>query len=222
MTFAKRLRYYIIGFGMGLVICFAIFGTRGCDWTPGNRVLKQIATSEILITDSVRCILAENKIDEDEIFKTLNNGSVIFSESKTHQVPKYYVLEDPEEKFRISFVVRNDSVSVIDGVPKGKQGNCKDFGLNPEHIFTMPEKTVKRLLKAQEISAADSILAKLKKHNIKDDEIYNLIELGKIDFKSSMPTLKPHPIYFVENQKWRFKIEMTEKKTRILDFFWLE
>lgn len=222
MTFAKRLRYYIIGFGMGILVCFAIFGQRGCDWTPSNRVLKQIATSQILITDSVRCILAENKIEEDEIFKVLNNGSVIFSESKTHQVPKYYVLEEENEKFRIGFVVRNDSVSVIDGVPKGKQGKCSGFGSNPEHIFTMPEKTVKRLLRAQEISAADSILAKLKKYRIKDEEIYNMIESGKIDFKNSMPTLKPHPIYYVETVKCRFMIEMTEKKTRILDFFWLE
>lgn len=222
MTFAKRLRYYIIGFGMGLVLCLAIFGQRGCDWTPSNRVLKQIATSQILITDSVRCILAENKVEEDDIFKTLNGGSVIFSESETQKVPKYYVLEDPNENFKIGFVVRNDTVSVLDGVVGGKQGMCKDFGLNPEHIFTMPEKTVKRLLRAQEISAADSVLVKLKKHSIKDGEIYNMIESGKIDFKNSMPTLKPHPIYYVESQKCRFIIEMTEKKTRILDFFWLE
>lgn len=222
MTFAKRLRYYILGFGMGILVCFAMFGQRGCDWTPGNRVLKQIATSQILITDSVRCIFVENKIDEDEIFKILNNGSVIFSESKTHQTPRYYVIQETDEKFKIAFVVRNDSVSVIDGVVGGKQGKCKDFGTNPEHIFTMPEKTVKRLLKAQEISAADSILAKLKKYNIKDDEIYNMIEKGKIDFENSLPTLKPHPIYFVDTQKCRFQIEMTEKKTRILDFWWLE
>jgi hypothetical protein len=222
MTFAKRLRYYILGFGMGLLVCVVLFGQRGCDWTPSNRVLKQIATSEILITDSVRCILVENKIEEDEIFKTLNGGSVIFSESETQKIPKFYVLENPAETFKIRFVVRNDTVSIIDGVPGGKQGRCKGFGSNPEHIFTMPEKTVKRLLKAQEISAADSILAKLKKYNIKDEEIYNMIESGKIDFKNSMPTLKPHPIYFVETQKCRFIIEMTEKKTRILDFFWLE
>lgn len=222
MTFAKRLRYYIIGFGMGILVCIVIFGQRGCDWTPNNRVLKQIATSEILITDSVRCVFAENKIEEDEIFKLLNHGSVIFSESKTHQTPKYYVIEDENSTFKIAFVVRNDSVSVLDGVVGGKQGKCTGFGSNPEHIFTMPEKTVKRLLKAQEISAADSVLTKLKNHKIKDGDIYNMIESGKIDFKASMPTLKPHPIYFVESQKWRFKIEMTEKKTRILDFFWLE
>ncbi len=222
MTFAKRLRYYIIGFGMGILVCFAIFGQRGCDWTPGNRVLKQIATSQILITDSVRCIFAENKIEEDEVYKVLNNGSVIFSESKTHQVPKYYVIEDPTAKFKIAFVVRNDSVAVIDGIPTGKQGTCKNFGANPEHIFTMPEKTIKQTLKTKEISAADSILAKLRKYNIKDGDIYNMIESGKIDFKNSLPTLKPHAIYFVETVKCRFKIEMAEKKTRILDFEWLE
>jgi hypothetical protein len=218
MNFGRRLRYYLIGFGMGLVLCFAIFGQRGCDWTPGNRVLKQIATSEILITDSVKCVMKENNISEDEVFQLLNNGNVVFSESKTHQIPKEYIIESAEGKFKIQFVVRNDSVSVIWGVAGGKKSSCKNFGANPEHIFTMPEKTIKRILKANEISATDSVFAKLQARGIQDGEIYNMIEDGKIDFTTSMPTLKPHPIYFVINKTYRFKIEMTEKKTRILDF----
>lgn len=218
MKFGRRLRYYLIGFSMGLVLCFAMFGQRGCDWTPGNRVLKQIATSEILITDSVKCVMKANGISEDAVFQLLNNGDVIFSESKTHQIPKEYIIQDAEEKFKIHFLVRNDTVSVIHGVAGGKKGNCKNFGNNPEHIFTMPEETVKRILQANEISATDTVFAKLEARGFKDGEIYNMIEGGKIDFKTSMPTLKPHPIYFVTYQKYIFKVEMTEKKTRILDF----
>lgn len=218
MNFGRRLRYYLIGFGMGLVLCFAIFGQRGCDWTPGNRVLKQIATSEILVTDSVKCVMKENGISEDDVFKLLNNGDVVFSESKTHQTPKEYIIADAESKFKMHFVVRNDSVSVIWGVADGKKTTCRNFGKNPEHIFTMPEETIKRILKANEISATDSVFAKLQARGIQDGEIYNMIENGKIDFKTSMPTLKPHPIYFVEYKKYIFTVEMTEKKTRILEF----
>ncbi|HYG52356.1 MAG TPA: DUF4258 domain-containing protein [Flavobacteriales bacterium] len=218
MNFGRRLQYYLIGFGMGLVVCFVMFGQRGCDWTPGNRVLKQIATSQILITDSVKCVMQENGISDDDVFQLLNNGDVIFSESKTHQVPKEYIIENAEGKFKIRFLVRNDTVSVIHGVANSKKTTCKGFGSNPEHIFTMPGETVKRILKANEISATDTVFNLLQARGIKDGEIYNMIEGGKIDFIKSMPTLKPHPIYFVTYQNYLFKIEMAEKKTRILEF----
>lgn len=218
MSFFQRLRYYIIGFGIGIVISFVIFGQRGCDWTPGNRVLKQIATSQVLISDSMRCVLLENKIEKDAIFKLLEHGSVIFSESNPQGNPKRYVLTDADEKIKIEFLVRNDSVSIIYGVPKGKASTCNALAENHERIFDMPEKTIKRLLKASEISASDSIINALKTQNIKDGDIYNKIASGKIDFERSLPNEKPHPIYFVTHKQFEFKIEMADKKARILEF----
>lgn len=217
MTFYRRLRYYLIGFGIGIVLSVILFGARGCDWTPGNRVLKQIATSQILISDSVRCVLRDNAIDEDDVFKLLNNGDVIFSESHPQDVPKTYVVENTEKHFKILFTVRNDSVSAISGVPGGKQGKCATADTS-WHIFDMPEKTIKRLLKAKEISASDSVLTVLKTHKVAEGEIYNMIGAGKINFEKSTPLSKPHPIYYVEFEKYLFKIEMAQEKTRILEF----
>lgn len=200
---------------MGIVVCLVMFKQRGCEWTPGNRVLSQINTSQILITDSVRCVLRENGIEEDEIFKLLQNGDVVFGESRTRDTPKYYVIANNKNTFKVGFSVRSDTVSVVDGVPGGKKTSCT--GGNVEHILNMPEKTVKRILKAKEITAADSILVKLRTLKINDGELYNMIGAGKIDFTQSMPTLKPHPVYFVDYKSYRFTIEMADEKTRILD-----
>lgn len=216
MTFFQRLKFYLAGFGLGIVVVLVMFRQRGCEWTPGNRVIEQIATSQILISDSIRCVLKENKIEEDAVFKLLQNGEVVFDESRPRQTPKYYVVESEDAKFKLGFVVRNDSVSVIDGVVGGKKTTC-DAGMT-ETIFNMPEKTVKRILKTKELSAADSIFVQLEKAGLSDSEIYTMIGKGKINFSKSTPTSKPHPIYYVNYKNYEFKIEMAEEKTRILVF----
>lgn len=221
MTFLKRLRYYIIGFGIGIVMSVILFGQRGCDWTPANRVLKQIATSQILISDSVKCVMAANNIKEDDIFQMLNNGDVLFSESNTQSSPKDYVIQHPDKEFKLLFVVRNDSVSVVSGVPDGKKGDCDAADANA-HILKMPEETVKRVLRhnlaKNQLSAADSILTQLEKNKIGEGEVYNMIGDGSIDFEKSTPLSKPHPIYVVHYQKYVFTLEMTPERTRLLEF----
>lgn len=223
MTFKKRLRYYLIGFGIGIAMSVIIFGSRGCDWTPGNRVLKQIATSEILISDSVKCILRNNAIDEDDIFKIFeNDGDVIFSESNPQGKPKTYVIQNTKKHFKILFTVQNDSVSVISGVAGGKKAGCDTVNADL-HIFQMPEGTVKRILRDKlnksQLSATDSILNMLEQQKISHGDIYNMIGAGKIDFEKSTPMSKPHPIYYVDYKNYRFKIEMAEERTRILEFW---
>lgn len=116
------------------------------------------------------------------------------------------------------FLVRNDSVSIVHGVYKGKTGDCKDFGANQEKILNMPEKTIKQILKANELSAADSVFASITSAGIKEADLYNIIQTSTVEFDKSLPTNKPHPIYFVKNKGYRFKLEMAEKKTRILEF----
>jgi len=218
MTFRQRFLYYLFGFGLGIVLTIFLFRNRGCEWTPGNRVLDQINTSQLLITDSVRCILKANGLDENSVFEVLKTGKVDFSESRTQDQPKMYVIEEIHSKKLLMFLVRNDSVSIVHGVYKGKTGDCKDFGANQEKILNMPEKTIKQILKANELSAADSVFASIRSAGIKEADLYNIIQTSTIEFDKSLPTNKPHPIYFVKNKGYRFKLEMAEKKTRILEF----
>jgi len=51
-TFLRRLKYYGIGFGIGLLFVFFIFKQKGCSWTPGNRV-KEAVLNRIIVADSL-------------------------------------------------------------------------------------------------------------------------------------------------------------------------
>ena len=220
MTFFKRLRIYLIGVGLGLVLTFFMFRERGCEWTPENRVLQMISTSQILVSDSVRCVMKANDISDADIFDLIQKGDVLFSESITDSVPRVYVLQGKSQAgsdFKIMFSIQKDTaLASIIGVPEGKRGSCANLSSISDKIFTMPESTVKSILKTNEISTSDSIRAILEKEKINDGQIYNMIEGGKIIFEESYPLKKPHPVYTVKSGKYIFEIEMTDKKTRIL------
>lgn len=217
MTFRKRLVYYLYGFGIGIIITFFMFRNRGCEWTPGNRVLIQLSNSQLLISDSVICVLKANGLDENSIFEVLKTGKVDFSASQTQSNPKRYAVETSNQKNKIIFLMLNDSVAVVNGVSDGKKGSCALVS-SAEKILLMPEKTVKQILKANEISANDSVYIKMKTAGIEESDIYNLIQSGKIDFEKSFPNNKPHPLYHVVKNSFHFSIEITDTKTRILDF----
>ena len=217
MSFRKRFLYYLYGFGIGIIITFFMFRNRGCEWTPGNRVLVQLSNSQLLISDSVRCVLKSNGMDENSIYEILKNGKVDFSDSETQANPKKYAIENTVSKKTIVFLLPNDSVAIVNGVHNGIAGKC-DLASPVEKILIMPEKTVKQILSANEISSTDSVYVKMKAAGIKESDIYNLIQTGKIDFDKSIPNNKPHPLYYVVKNKFQFSIEVTESKTRILDF----
>ncbi len=215
MTFFQRLRVYLIGFGLGIVLTFFLFRNRGCEWTPGNRVLAQIGSSEILLSDSIKCVLKENGYDEDIIFETLKKGEVNFGESKTHEEPKFYLIESEEGKIKLGFIVKNDSVNLLSEIRGVKKGKCEG---NVERILSMPERTIRKILNANEIGASDSLLTLIKNAGIADGELYNMIKKSKINFQKSMPNSKPHPLYYVSFKKFYFTLEITEEKTRVLEF----
>ena len=53
MKFIHRLKYYLIGFSLGIVLVFFFFKDRGWDWLPGNRVVNFILTNPINIDESL-------------------------------------------------------------------------------------------------------------------------------------------------------------------------
>ena len=171
-----------------------------------------------MVSDSIRCVMKENKITDADIYELMTKGDVLFDESITDEMPRLYVLEGKSQAghmYKIKFSIK-DSITVIKGVPGGKSSTCKNLSAVADKIFTMPESTVKKILKANEISASDSIRNILSAEKINDGQIYNMIEGGKIIFEESYPLLKPHPRYKVKSGKYIFEIEMTTKKTRIL------
>src|SRR6185503_17011444 len=89
MTWGRRIRLYLIGFGLGIIICFIIFRNRSLgNWLPGNRVTAFITFSKKLDADSsLICKLKCAGISIDDIRKA--TGEVDFGKSDTHKVPNH-------------------------------------------------------------------------------------------------------------------------------------
>ena len=92
-NFYRRLMYYGIGVGIGLLGVFFFFNNRGCSWLPGNRVKEMVAERIIYISDSNLQIIKNLNIAEDEIGTYVQEAEIHFSKSKKNTNPQIYHFE---------------------------------------------------------------------------------------------------------------------------------
>ncbi len=129
MHFSKRIKFYLVGFIMGLCVVYIILINReGTGWMPNDRVLLRLNSTELVMDAAMQCRLGCHGVTDDDIYKNLlQNGDVKFEESQTQAEPKVYVVEaekEGEENFKVTFEV-SDSTSHIIGVERvGKVVEC--------------------------------------------------------------------------------------------------
>lgn len=117
-TFLRRLFYYLIGVGIGLIFVFFVFGNRGCSWLPQNKV-KETITHKILISSST-------KIPVQNIQKILEDSEVNFDKSNKKTSFKSYLFESKVNKttFYVSFysdsyfAVVHDDLNQLQGLKR--------------------------------------------------------------------------------------------------------
>ena len=130
MTFWRRLRTYLIGVGLGLLIVYFIFGDRELNsWTPQKRVLTAIDSSEVTISERAKCQLNCLEILADDWKKVQENASVDFSESNTKKKPcPVYKLESDylENEFILMWEVceKDERVDLLSISKKGIDCKC--------------------------------------------------------------------------------------------------
>ena len=99
-TFLRRLFYYLIGVGIGLLFVFFVFGNRGCSWLPQNKV-KETINHKILISTS-------KKVSSKNFKQTFEVSAVNFEKSNKNSDFKTYLFETPQadgktSSFYVSF-----------------------------------------------------------------------------------------------------------------------
>ncbi len=86
--FWRRFKTYLVGVGLGLLITYIFFGDRDISfWTPQNRVLTAIDSSEVSISPKAICQLACLNLQDDKWKEVQALASVDFSESQTQEKP---------------------------------------------------------------------------------------------------------------------------------------
>lgn len=213
MKVKKRLKYYAIGFGLGLVFTFIIFQGRGWDWLPGNRVLTSIKSSDIYYSEAMKCEMNCKTVSKKDIFELLENGDVNFSESETHETPKVYVIEN--EGLKVSFELNNrDSVAVLNQIFSGNDCNCDDKSKEWVALYK-PNEMLLEELRQNKLKIEKPAQCYQKFLDIKPSIIDSMLVSGTIDLNQSYPNQRPNPLFFITYKSFLFEVEKGATKTRV-------
>jgi hypothetical protein len=231
MILRKRILYYLVGFGIGLIFTIIIFQGRGCEWTPGNRVKSSIQSSKMLISPKEQCMLQCLSISDAQVFELINNGSVDFGKSITKEDTAPFLIEGTQRgisflKYHMYFndiemefwYSKKDSLSILHTV--GGNCLCDELAHNELSLFYMPGDLVLSTLKEQELWINKEMECQLKCFNMDNSIFEEALQLGSVLIKESFPYRKPNPIYFIQYNKngvdWVFWVEKGASKTRLV------
>jgi hypothetical protein len=91
MKFIQRLKYYGIGFGIGLLLVFVFFGGRGCSWMPENRLKDELLHKIIVMNQSDYDAMRNKHLNVASYISMLKDGAVDFGVSIKHENPRFYL-----------------------------------------------------------------------------------------------------------------------------------
>ncbi|MEO8761440.1 MAG: hypothetical protein ABI388_08675 [Bacteroidia bacterium] len=94
MTFKQRLKFYLVGFALGLLLLLAILNKRGCKGINGIKV-EELVYQNWEINETIRCKLKCAGYASDSLFiADVKNCNVNYSKSDVREKPcGKYVLE---------------------------------------------------------------------------------------------------------------------------------
>lgn len=191
-TFLRRLKYYGIGFGVGLIFVFFFFQNRGCSWLPDNRVKNAILDRVIVMSDDETFHFHKAMIYNEDIINLLNDGDVDFKKSKTEGEMKIYFIKN--DKHEAYFTLPNESfisevrqtetpVNKIKSTKKGK-GELIRFPNDKDLVYVDSMPILGCQLQQMGMINQRLILKSLKMN-------------GRIDFEKSNLSLKPKPEHYL-------------------------
>jgi hypothetical protein len=197
-SFARRLKYYGIGFLIGLVFVTIFFQNRGCSWLPSNRVRNAFMDRLIVVPDHQSSYLKKENISNADILKALNSGDVYFSESVKDRDTKVYKivseLKDkgeqvfyfalPKESFICEVHVIEDNAKAVKNTIEGK-GKIIHYPNDKNLVFVDTSARVQCQQNELGIKKSSKILQFMKRS-------------GCLDFGRSKLNARPKAEHFIE------------------------
>lgn len=116
MTFWQRLRFYGIGFGIGLLVVFAIFGNRSCV-SVNEQKMQELVFQDFELSSKAQCKLKCLKFNEQLLKIELRNFEVNYDYTSVHAQPCGQYFIQPKkgfEKYKFNLVIQDcDTISKI-------------------------------------------------------------------------------------------------------------
>lgn len=219
--FRDRIKYYLFGFAIGLVIMYMIFGNRGCSWLPENRIKNMIAEKEILIGDSLNEVMACAGITNVDVYRLLNeDGDVDLSQSKTDVYPKqYYFTGTKDEKEIVIIYALFDSLAEVIDI-KFNEANCTSLLSNANKTAVpLPDADVRTIIESHDMRIMTKAECELKCLNLTEDEVLNFHKTASFDVANSKPRDFPNALYVMQgtirNQHYSITYVIGENRSRV-------
>ena len=191
-SFKRRLKYYGIGFGLGLIFVLFFFQNRGCSWLPSNRIKNALLDRLIVVSENTQKRLDEKKISDDDLLEVLNTGDVEFNESDRDAYMKIYILEKDGEYFAFTLPKESFVSEVFVGIKNSKKvspsvdGNGRIIHFPKDEDLVYPDSN----------SVVTCQQAKLKLINPR--EILNSLKHdGRLNFSKSNFKESPKPMHYL-------------------------
>ena len=220
-TFKERIKFYLIGFGLGIIGVAFIFGQRSCDWLPGNQIKNTIAEQKIIYSDSIKEIMKCANITNDAIYNLLDSdGDVDFSESNPHLDNKEYVFYGDDD-LKVRFSIHDNFTELI-----AVDSDCKSTKSSTSmQTLALPQRIVTAIIESNEFKYYDQAEYQIDCYDLKDADVraFHKTALINMDKSEAWPTgkgeTKKNKFYYLEGQingqDYSIIYEIGENRTRI-------
>lgn len=182
-NFWRRLRYYGIGFGIGLIFVIFFFQNRGCSWTPSNRVKTALLERALVLPSTQVEDLKKINFNPQDLPQFIEDADVDFGASKKEKPNKYYKLVHKEKA--LFFTLTNESFvsSVFTSKPKRKDSETGNatfvyFPGDKDLVFTDTSGTSQRVRSELGFKNDQAVLKMMKKKCV--------LSYDKSDFKNAI------------------------------------
>ena len=200
MKFTNRLKYFSVGFSIGILFVIFLFKDREFKWSwlPGNRVTNFILDHPIKINSDFNTGINLNGDFSNQIFNTLINGDVNFSKSDTEGSIKKYIIEYNQNTIHIA-VSFEDSISQIIKLNEMEFSKENKVNINDENLH-MDLKNFKKRIDKKEIKLSQNFLCELDQLKIDRAIFSDSLEFESVKWKLSKAYVKPHPYFILSNK----------------------
>ena len=216
MNFINRLKFYLVGFSLGLVLIYTLFKDREWDWLPENKVKNFILENPLKINlkKDQSHILTDQF--SKKIFDLIINGNVNFSESKTKSNDKKYLIEYDNSSglFNVSF---EDTICRIISIDNmffkdiyGSEYLDTIVFMNRSNLFLKFDKMEKKFTK--------KFISKVEKYGFNQEDISKNLKSFNVNWEKSNPFSDLNPSYLgtinISNLQYEISLETGNNKLR--------
>ena len=128
MTFLRRLKLYGIGFGIGLLIVYGMFGTRSCT-TVNEMKMQELVFQHLELSDKAKCKLKCLMKNEALLKIELRHFEVNYELSQVRKKPcgEYFVQPKAEHKAEYNYnilMLDCDTITRVNDISVTSTNSC--------------------------------------------------------------------------------------------------